>query len=132
MTKAYQIERPATAFSLSTGKQRRPRKEAPDHLKWIRTLTCLVSGKPGPDAAHIRYADPRYAKRQTGMQEKPDDRWAVPLHRSEHTDQHDQNEKAYWASKGIDPCSVALALFAISGDDEGAEVILRTARERVR
>jgi hypothetical protein len=130
--KAYQIERPATAFSLSTGKKKRPRKENEDHLKWIRTLPCLVSGKRPVDAAHVRYADPRYGKREVGGQEKPDDRWAVPLHRSEHDKQHSGDERSYWSVLGIDPCQVALALSGMSGDDEAAEVILLEARRGMK
>ncbi len=129
MTRAYQIQRPSTAFSLSTGKKR-PRKESVDHLRWVRTLECLVTGKRPADAAHIRYADPKYGKRETGRGEKPHDMFTVPLHRSEHDAQHAQNELEYWKSKGIDPIQVALALYGASGDDEAAEIILREARAR--
>lgn len=128
--KAYQIPRDPEAFSLSTGKKKRPRKQDDAHLRWIRTLPCLVTGKRPADAAHVRYAAPSYGKREVGGGEKPDDRWAVPLHRSEHTVQHSLDEREYWESKSIDPCSVALALFGMSGDDEAAEVILREARKR--
>lgn len=131
MSKAYQIERPATAFSLSTGKQKRPRKKDDNHLRWIRTLPCVVTGSRPVDAAHVRYADPVYGKREVGGAEKPDDRWAVPLCRSEHDAQHKMNERDYWKSKSIDPCAVALALFGMSGDDEMAEVILRHARKHL-
>ncbi len=131
MTRAYQIQRPATAFTLSTGKKR-PRKESVDHLKFIRGLPCLVTGKRPADAAHIRYADPRYGKRETGKSEKPHDMFTVPLHRSEHDAQHKQNEVEYWQSKNIDPIQVALALFGASGDDEAAEMIIREARARMK
>lgn len=130
MSKAYQIERPDTAFSLSTGKQKRPRKHDIDHLKWVRSLPCLVSGKRPADAAHVRYADPKYGKREVGGQEKPDDRWAVPLHRSEHDKQHGMNERDYWNQTGMDPLMIALALFNASGDDEMGEVIIREAQRR--
>ena len=81
--KAQRIVRPDTAFSLDTPgrRQKRPRQHANKHLEWIRTLPCIVTGRrDGIQAAHIRYADPRYAKRAVGTGEKPDDKWTVPLH----------------------------------------------------
>lgn len=132
--KAYRIERPATAFSLSSGKKR-PRRQNPDHLRWIRSLPCIITGKCGlVAAAHIRYGDPRYGKRETGLQEKPDDRWTVPLSHHLHTgdlaSQHANGERDWWKGHGIDPLSVALALHGMSGDDEAAGAILREARRK--
>ena len=55
--------------------QRQPRIEDAAHLAFVRTLPCLVCGRPGPnDPAHIRAAAPTYGKRRTGMGEKPDDK----------------------------------------------------------
>jgi hypothetical protein len=49
---------------------------------------------------------------------------AVPEH---HDEQHAAgNELLWWASKGIDPFGLALALHHASGDDEIAESILRS------
>ncbi|TJW14332.1 MAG: DUF968 domain-containing protein [Mesorhizobium sp.] len=123
------------AFSNSPVKgQKRPRKEDGAHLKWIRTLPCVVSGKRPVDAAHVRYADDAYGKRPTGGGEKPDDRWTVPLHRTLHTEgpdaQHSGSERAFWAKHGIDPLRVALALYNVTGDDEQGELIIRNASQR--
>lgn len=127
------ILRPDTAFSLSTGKRKRPRVEAGAHLKWIRTLPCLVTGKRAwVEAAHIRYADHGAGKREVGKGEKPDDKWAIPLSAKEHRAQHDTNERLYWAGKGINPIETALRLWAASGDDEAAEIIIRQARTAVK
>ena len=123
---AQRILRPATAFSIASTKQRRPRERNEQHLKCIRTLRCCVCGKPGPDPAHIRSASPLHGKRETGGQEKPSDKWVVPLCRAHHNQQHMMNELLWWASKGIDPFGLALALYAASGDDEIAESILRS------
>lgn len=132
MSPAYQIPRDSEAFSLSTGKKKRPREKDDNHLRWIRTLPCLVTGRRPVDAAHIRYSDPVYGKRETGGGEKPSDKFAVPLCREEHEAQHKMgDERAYWKSKGIDPCSVALSLFAMTENDEAAEVILREARKHL-
>lgn len=121
---------PSTAFSRS--KTRRPRQENGAHLKWLRTLPCLVTGQRGSvQACHVRYADPMFGKREVGMQEKPDDMWTVPLNAMQHRDQHDHgDERNWWKQIGIDPLQVALTLHHITGDDELAESIIREARQR--
>ena len=123
---AFRIVPPEEAFTLS--RHKRPRQEKRDHLEWIRTLPCVVSGRKPVDAAHIRFTDPRYGKRETGKGEKPDDKFVVPLHHALHMDQHCEGEKGWWAKQGIDPLRIAVALYACSGDDAAAEVILRNAR----
>ena len=115
-------------------RQRRPRVKDAEHLAWIRTLPCLVTGRrDGTEAAHIRYSDPRFAKRQVGVGEKPSDCWTVPLHHEMHRTgpdaQHSSNERAWWRARGIDPVAVAAALYTHSGDDPAASLILQTARE---
>jgi len=126
---AFTIRRPATAFSNAPiGKQKkRPRQEDGTHLKWLRTLPCVISGERPVDAAHVRYADPVYGKREVGKAEKPDDRWCLPLARRLHDEQHKGNEREFWARHGLDPLRIALALHACSGDDDQAYVILREA-----
>jgi hypothetical protein len=62
------------------------------------------------------------------MQEKADDRWAVPLSPAEHRRQHSMNERDYWQSVGIDPLQVALALYGCDRDNTMAEIILRNTR----
>lgn len=126
---AYAIKRDPEAFSTSPAKgKKRPRQSNDAHLRWIRTLPCVVTGKFPVEAAHVRYAAPAYGKRETGKAEKPDDRWTVPLSPEMHRQQHSSNERAFWETHGIDPCRVALALYAVSGDDEQAAIILRHAR----
>ena len=74
-----------------------------------------------------------FGKRETGGAERPSDKWVVPLCRKHHDEQHDSgNEIAWWASKNIDPFGLALALYHASGDDEIAEGILASHRERTR
>lgn len=135
------IIRPNTAFSISPTKgQKRPREHNHAHLAFIRTLRCCLCGAHGPDPAHIRSASPIYGKRETGMQEKPSDKWTVPLCRVHHDEQHNfirnhrdrnseaSNELLWWASKKIDPFGLALALHHATGDDEVADGILRASR----
>lgn len=118
---------PDTAFRRSTAK--RPREERPDHLAWIRTLPCVVTGQRPAEAAHIRYGNATFGKRETGMGEKPDDKWTVPLHHSVHMAQHAAGEREWWRSHDINPLLVALLLWDASGDDERAAIILREARQ---
>lgn len=135
---AQRIIRPLTAFSIASTKQRRPKFEDKQHLAWIRTLSCCICGKPGPDPAHIRSANAIYGKAETGGQSKPADKWVTPLCRGCHDEQHATTLEAsdtrkeitaelrWWASKGIDPFGLALALFACTGDDDIAQSILRS------
>ena len=123
------IIQPATAFSLSRGKKR-PRITSASHLAFIQSLPCLATGiRNDIEAAHIRYGDPRYGKREVGKGEKPDDKYTVPLHWREHRLQHESGESWYWKAAGIDPVAVAIALWSVSGDHEAAELILRSARK---
>lgn len=121
---ATTIQRHPEAFTGSGGKKR-PREHDKDHLKFLAGLPCIVTGKRPVEVAHVRYADPIYGKPDTGGQEKPSDKWCVPLHVDEHRKQHTMNEKAYWNSVGIDPLSVASKLYMCTGDDEQAETIIR-------
>lgn len=127
----HMVDRPATAFSKDGRRTRRPREKKAGHLAWVKTLPCLTCpNTPATsimDPAHIRYADPRYAKSMPGMGRKPDDCWTVPLCRGCHDEQGD-GERAFWARVGIDPCIIAAMLWIHSGDDEAAELILEHAK----
>lgn len=101
-----------------------PRVTASAHLAWVRTLPSLVPGSGPVEAAHVRYADRRYAKPITGMGQKPDDKWTVPLAHDVHMDQHASGERKWWADHGIDPLFVAALLWVHSGDEEAARIIM--------
>jgi hypothetical protein len=102
-----------------------------DHLKFIRSLPCVVClTRNNIQAAHIRAANIAYGKRDTGVGSKSSDHWTLPACAAHHDEQHRINELAYWASEGIDPFKTASALFACSGDEEAAEVVVRMARVR--
>lgn len=133
MTIGQRIIRPATAFSVSSTKQKRQRVTDGAHLAFIRTLKCCICGAQGPDAAHIRSKNALFGKPETGMQQKASDKWTVPLCRAHHDEQHKTgNELLWWASKRIDPFGLALALYAATGDDDIAESILQvTSRTAV-
>lgn len=136
--RAQRIVPPSTAFSVAKTKQKRPRIEDAEHLKFIRGLKCCICGAPDPDPAHIRSANAIYGKRETGGAEKASDKWVTPLCRAHHDEQHNYceerkgaastSELLWWASKGIDPFGLALALHSATGDDEIAEAILNANR----
>ena len=124
------IRRPSTAFPQSAG-QKRPRQKSPVHLDWLRTLPCVVTGQQA-EAAHIRFGSWQHGKRETGMGERPDDKWCVPLSPEEHRlgnrSQHTMSERRYWNEKGIDPVIIAALLWAVSGDTEAGQSICLNAR----
>lgn len=117
-------------MSLDVGRIRRPRAKIDAYLIFIRKRPCIVTGHYGVEAAHIRYGELRYGKRNTGMGEKPDDRWVIPLSPDSHREQHSMNERRFWESKHIDPCLVAALLFShfVLDDEDGADAVCQSAR----
>ena len=106
--------------------QRRPREKNDSHLKFIRSLPCLICDDGTTvEAAHVRYGDRSVKKPQTGIGTKPDDKYTVPLCGKHHREQHMEGERLWWSQWGIDPVKVALALYAESGDQERGEQIVQ-------
>lgn len=118
---------PATAFARQpTGKVSKRVRDV-QYLDWIRSLPCVVTGKPA-EAAHVSFDAPHLGKLGRGLGAKESDRWAVPLCADEHRKQHSQNERAYWQNVGIDPCVLALALHGAYPNTGLATLIIREAR----
>lgn len=118
--------------------QRQPRRRDERYLIFVRTQPCCVCWRPAPsDAAHIRMASTVYGKRSTGMAEKPDDKWAVPLCKPTlvartpsagcHILQHSMNESAFWRSRGINPFEIAKRLYAEGGHPDDPQPKRRKA-----
>jgi hypothetical protein len=106
---------------------RAPRQKSEKHLAWIRTLPCLVcKAQHTCEAAHVRFSSRRHGKRAVGIGEKPDDKWAVPLCRSCHADQHRHNEREWWVERKIDPVTAAEKLWRMKGDGIWAIEFIRT------
>jgi hypothetical protein len=113
---------------MSELRQREPRVLCPGYLEWLRKQGCACGCKSAPpsDPAHIRSGSIRHGKRPTGMAEKPDDRWAVPLNRVCHMRQHDfGDELGWWSAHGIDPFGTAEYYFGQYSKQ--ADAILRRA-----
>lgn len=100
-----------------------PRLRDERYLAFVRKQPCCVCKAPAPsDAAHIRMASTVYGKRATGMAEKPDDRWCVPLcppiigfKIGCHKLQHSGSEQSFWRAVGINPFEIAIRLYAEGG-----------------
>ena len=102
------------------------RKKCESHLEYIRNLPCLVCGDDiSTEAAHVRRADARAAKKITGTGIKPNDCWTVPLCSRHHRRQHEIGEAQFWDQWGIDPVFKAMALWIHSGDLEAGEEIVK-------
>lgn len=107
-------------------RQRRPRVKNDGHLELVRQLPCIICGdNTSVEAAHIRYSDSRAGKLNTGMAQKSDDKFALPLCGRHHREQHDHgDERDWWKTKGIDPIFYALAIYASDGEhDKASEIV---------
>ena len=108
-------QREAKAVRPKSVKADRGRVRNPGFLAFIRRQPCLCMSaacEGAVQAAHIRFGDAARGKPVTGMQVKPDDRWALPLCRYHHADQHSMNERQFWKLVGLDPLATAERLFA--------------------
>lgn len=102
-----------------------PREEKPAHLAFLRKLICpccATGDAKGSffasdiQAAHLRAGSALHGKEPLpGMQQKPDDRWALPLCQAHHAEQHTMDEMEFWRSFGIDPHVLALVLWGLTG-----------------
>jgi hypothetical protein len=124
----FAIRRPDTAFALDRSSKATKRIEDSAHLAFIRRLPSVVSGSLGCEACHIRTGSALHRKKHTGMQQKPDDCWTLPLSPDEHRQQHSDNEMAFWRSHNIDPLELALKLYEVSGQFEAAISIIRKVK----
>lgn len=96
------------------------------HRAYIRQLPCCVClDNISTECAHVRFADPRIGKPETGIGTKPSDRFTLPLCGRCHRSQHRVRERGFWEVHGIDAILLALMLYSISGDVEEGERIIR-------
>ena len=96
-------------------RQRQPRQKDEKFLRFLRQQRCCVcSHAPPVHAAHIRMGSIEHNKRPTGMGERPDDRWSLPVcvvcHLDGNGSIHRMGEEAFWANK-TDPFQLAIALY---------------------
>jgi hypothetical protein len=102
---------------------------AEKHKAFIRGLPCTICGNPiETEWCHVRYADARAAKHETGFNNRADIVWTLPLCSRHHREQHAMNERAFWFRYSMDPIFICLALWRVSGNHELGEKILEAAR----
>lgn len=97
-------------------RQREPRVSDPAFLAFLRRQRCCsCDAPPAVQAAHLRQGAPAYGKRETGMGEKPDDRWALPLCVVCHLDGaqalHHVGEARFLARLPFEPFARAASLY---------------------
>jgi hypothetical protein len=111
---------------------KRPRAESKSHLEFVGRLPCLICGDDTrTEAAHIRMASAKFAKSESGIGQKPDDAFTVPLCSDCHARQHDVGEEIFWSSMTApkdDPLDIALRIWKYSGDYESATLVIKNAR----
>ena len=83
---------------MSRKTHRSERQLDPRRLEEVRKLACLACGSPPPnDAHHVRHMEP------TGWGTKASDKWAVPLCRRCHTQNHTHGKEfLFWLEVGVD------------------------------
>jgi len=98
-----------------------------NYLILVRSLPCLSCGMEPSEAAHVRFASAAFGK-ASGLQKKPEDKWALPLcadcHRLNRDAQHKGNERAFWERLGIDALPTCVALYAKRGDLVAARAVI--------
>jgi hypothetical protein len=97
-----------------TLRQRQPRLRDPAYLLWLRSQRCACGCLQAPpcDAAHLRARSLKHDK-ASGIGQKPDDRWALPLKHDHHMAQHYHgNELDWWAKRGVlDPFELCIKYY---------------------
>ncbi|WP_296203204.1 hypothetical protein [uncultured Hyphomicrobium sp.] len=106
--------------------QRQPRQHHKGYLSALHELPCLRCGTVQfIEAAHIRLTNLEWEERAgvrtgAGAGEKPSDRWTLPLckdcHREGSDAEHVVGTIAFYDAWGVDPHSIANALFTAYPD----------------
>ena len=91
------------------------------YLEWIRTLPCLVTiAPPRCEPAHLSTRNLVYGHMGRGKSQKSSDRWALPLSKEAHRQQHLGNERLWWKTQRINPYIAALTLHGLyTGELDG-------------
>lgn len=106
---------------------RQPRQEDPDYLALIRALPCLKCGDGPSEAAHIRASSAAHGKR-SGMSEKPDDKWTLPLcagcHRLDKDALHKIGEVPFFYAINLNPLHVCEQLQKVNRSPEAMRSVV--------
>lgn len=124
-----------------TLRQREPRRHERPYLGWIKGLPCVACACEGhanliSEAAHCKLAIAAHGWREAGVQEKSNDRRALPLCAAHHRGrrgEHLTGMRAYWDGLGICPGCLAEGLAAAyDAQGSGSAVIWGAVRTRRR
>jgi hypothetical protein len=89
--------------------KKHPRLRDEKYLAWIREQPCCLCGRPA-EAAHLRVGSINHGKGIGAFGMKSSDKWALPLCRLHHIEQHAAgNELEWWSKRGIDPFVLAIS-----------------------
>ena len=84
----------------------------PDYVKKVKKLPCCVCGAPGPSQIHHL----KQGTGERGMAKRSSDKWGVPLCFEHHINGVErvasQREMVWFQSYGVEPLTLAAALFA--------------------
>ena len=96
-----------------------PKFRSEKHLKFVRSLPCIVCAGMPCDAAHIRvFTD-------GGTSLKPSDHYTVPLCRKHHRMQHHIGELSFWDGEDVVRKLIVFAQGLVGADfNESVEKIL--------
>ncbi len=76
------------------------------HLKYVASQPCVICGRNGTQAHHVRFAQPRAMGRKVG------DQWTVPLCALHHRAVHDAgDEERWWKEQDLDSLQIAEKLW---------------------
>lgn len=133
---AYEIRKPDYTPPPKT----KAKKNA-GYLAFLHKLPCVITGRTPVEAAHVSFAAIEYGHYGRGKSSKAPDRWALPLHASQHREgkysQHSNNERDWWVGHGIDPHKLALVIHGLwvdMGDDAipYAAAIIKQTRDQAK
>lgn len=117
--KAKAAREPKGRVGHKPAKPDRGRERDNGFLAYLRRQPCRIGlVAPGAcegaiQACHVRYADAGRGKPVSGLQVKPSDRYATSCCAHHHREQHARgNERAWWASYGLDGLEQADLQFA--------------------
>jgi hypothetical protein len=102
-----------------------------EHLTAIRHLACALCHNDWAVDPHHMLSGP--AARERGMGMKSTDRWALPVCRTHHDEIHrlgSRREIGFFLSFGIEPISLALALWNVSPDEARMARVLEAHKQQ--
>lgn len=99
-------------FPKPKKKSKKKRETDDDYIKWIRSLSCCITGKPLPDPHHINEAG------HGAMGSKAIDRRAIPLSHPLHQELHSIGQHTFAKKYDLDYEAIIEALNQLYEESE--------------